>query len=550
MANTVLEIDSVTFTYWGSDEPALKDISLSIKEGEFVVVLGPTGAGKTTLLMLLNGLIPNIVPGELKGSVKVYDLDTKKHQVYEIAKYVGLVFEDPDSQIVSLTVEDDVAFGPCCMGYSPEEIDKRVEYALSVTRLKGLEKRTTFTLSGGQKQSLAIASVLSLLPSIIVLDEPLSMLDPIGKKMVISILKELTKEGKTIIMAEQNTDLILDMADRIVMMNEGRIVFDGSKEDAVKNIELMNELGIKIPARYILGNCSIFLGMEEDEKPYLSTRVSGDGYAVETIDLVHEYENEVVALRGVTTKIPRGSMTAVIGQNGSGKTTFAKHLCGLLKPTKEESKIYVDEKPINEYPMRELIQKINYVFQNPDDQIFSDTVKQEIEYGLKNLGYPEDRRNKLLSDILNLFGLGEYIDMNPKFLRRGLRCKVAIASIVAMNPDILIVDEPTTGLDYKESLEIMDLLLKLNREENKTIIFITHDMDLVLRYADNVIVFNEGRILLEGAPKDVFRETEILKEAWIDPPEIFQIAVEQGIRDLENIRTPQDLCRRMYGGGE
>jgi energy-coupling factor transporter ATP-binding protein EcfA2 len=311
----------------------------------------------------------------------------------------------------------------------------------------------------------------------------------------------------------------------------------------------MDKLGIKIPARYILKNCSRFLGKEDGLKTPTLIRGGTEGYAVEVIDLFHEYENEVVALDGVTTRILSGSMTAIIGQNGSGKTTFAKHLCGLLKPTKEVSKIYVDSRPIEDYSTRELIQKINYVFQNPDDQIFSETVRHEIEYGLKNLGYSEEKRNSILNNVLSLFGLAGYVDMNPKFLRRGLRCKVAIASIVAMDPDILIVDEPTTGLDYRESLEIMDLLLRLNKEEGKTIVFITHDMDLVLRYADRVIVFNEGKILLEGSPKEVFKEKEILEEAWIDPPEIFQIAVEHGIEDLENIKTPGDLCKRVYGGG-
>jgi len=248
MTAYALEYRNVSFTYWGSTKPAIQEIDLRIEQGQFVVLLGPAGAGKSTFLLPLNGLIPHVIPGKLEGQVIVDGQDTKSARVSHLSTSVGLIFEDPDTQIVSLTVEDDVAFGPSNLGLAPEEVRDRVRQAIAQCRLSGFEERNPFTLSGGEKQSLAIAGILAMRPKILALDEPTSMLDPLGRAQVVSILKSLAEEtGTTIIIAEQNPELILELADRILVFDRGRIVGDGTPEEIFRQPAVLASVGVKLP---------------------------------------------------------------------------------------------------------------------------------------------------------------------------------------------------------------------------------------------------------------------------------------------------------------
>lgn len=568
-----VEFRDVSFTYWHADKPALQDIRVHIPEGQFVVLTGPTGAGKSTFLQMLNGLIPHHIPGRLQGEVLVKGRSTENFSVAELSRQVGLVFEDPDTQIVSLTVEDDVAFGPSNLGLKREEIRDCVHEALQQTRLLGFEDRNPFTLSGGEKQSLAIAGILAMRPDILALDEPTSMLDPIGRARIISILKSLaTKTNTTILVVEQNPELVIELADRVLLFDGGRIIKDGTPQEVFGDVETLLQVGAKLPPVIEVFWELRKRGCWEYPLPFTVNEaaaalqpklrsidgatispVIGAGVSRRVNDLIidvqtieHNYGDEVRALKRASAQFQQGETTAIIGQNGSGKSTLAYHLVGILHPTNPEGRVLVDGLDVRKTPLRELIRHVNYVFQNPDDQLFQETVAGEIEYGLKNLGIPLEERKRRLEWAVDRFGLQSYVDLPPKSLSRGLRTKTAIASIVSMQPSVLVVDEPTTGLDRRESLEIMKVLESL-ADSGSTVIFITHEMDLVAQFARRAVVMNAGNILTDGQPAKVFSELQVLQQASLSLPDIYHLAMLLGWSDFTNLRTPADLADLIAG---
>jgi len=565
-----VELRNVSFTYWQADRPALQDISLQIPAGQFVVITGPTGAGKSTFLQLLNGLIPHQIPGTLQGEVLIRGKSTSGASVAELSREVGMVFEDPDTQIVSLTVEDDVAFGPSNLGFTAEDIRANVRQALEYTRLRGFEDRNPFTLSGGEMQSLAMAGILAMRPGILALDEPTSMLDPVGRARIVSILKSLAAEANTtIVVAEQNPELVIELADRVLLFDEGVIIADGTPQRVFGDVETMVRVGVKLPpmvevfwqlrqrglwkaalpftvqdATAALGSKLHYRGAAADAGVISSRQVDDPIVDVKRLD--HRYGDQVAALKSVSAEFQRGEMTAIVGQNGSGKSTLALHLVGILQPTNPDARVVVDGLNVRTTPLRELIRHVNYVFQNPDDQLFQETVAQEIEYGLKNLGVAEEERKRRLEWAVAHFGLQPYIDLPPKSLRRGLRTTTAVASIVAMQPAVLVVDEPTTGLDRRESLEIMQVLAGL-ADSGTTVIFITHEMDLVAQFARRVVVMHAGRTLIDGSPAKVFSELPVLQQASLSQPDIFGLAWLLGWKGSSSLRTPTDLADLIAG---
>ncbi|MGA2110646.1 MAG: energy-coupling factor transporter ATPase [Anaerolineales bacterium] len=560
-----VKLRNVSFTYWQSDRPALQDVSLDISAGEFVVITGPTGAGKSTFLQLLNGLIPHQIPGNLTGEVLIKGRSTKAASVAELSREVGMVFEDPDTQIVSLTVEDDVAFGPSNLGLRPEEIRASVRQALQYTRLLGFEDRNPFTLSGGEMQSLAMAGTLAMRPEILALDEPTSMLDPLGRARIISILKSLAAETRsTILVVEQNPELVIDLADRVLLFDEGRVIKNGTPEQVFGDVGTLLQVGVKLPPTMEVFWELRQRGLWEQALPLtfqeaaeaLRWKLHPNGASpeirvpptppkedtiVKVQRLEHVYGDGLAALKSIDVQFERGEFTAIVGQNGSGKSTLAHHLVGILQPTNREGRVLVDGLDVRNTPLRELIRHVNYVFQNPDDQLFQESVREEIEYGLKNLGIGEEERKRRLESVLARFGLQDDVEAPPKSLRRGLRTKIAIASLVAMQPAVLVVDEPTTGLDRLESLEIMRVLEELV-DSGTTVIFITHEMDLVAQFARRVVVMHAGNVLIEGPPTKVFSELPILEEASLSPPDIYRLAALLGWSHLPPLRTPADLA--------
>ncbi len=540
----IISWKNVSFNYEGTKRKVLKDINIDINEGEFVVITGPTGAGKTTLCETLNGVIPNFIKGDLTGEIIVDGLNAKVTPVYEMASRVGMVFQDPDTQLFGMTVEEDIAFGPANLGLTYEECMERVEKCITDLNIKELRDRKPIELSGGQKQSVSIGGVYAMLPKIIVFDEPTSMLDPMGKERVFSIIKDINKKhGITIVLVEHEMSEIVKYADKVIVMNQGKIHLSGEVEEVFLQVDKLNELGLEIPQSIelslklkndnyldrvlltpeeIIDACSKFKPKAEFKSKKQPIFIENKKETIiEVNNLRHSYLGDHDDLKGVNLSIKNGEFVAIIGQNGAGKTTLARHIIGLLKPN--AGRIKVNGKDIADKSVAELSREVGYVFQNPDEQIFTDSVEDELQFGPDNLGKDRDYIKNIVDEVLQDVGLDRYRKVWPKYLSKGERQRLAMGSIITMNPDVVIVDEPTTGQDWRETLWIMDLLKKLN-DKGKTIIIITHNMEIVNRYCNRVLVMLKGEIILDGTPKEVFIHRDELKKAFVRPTDITYIA--------------------------
>jgi cobalt transport protein ATP-binding subunit len=545
-----VSVRDLTYTYRGQREPALKEVNLEVAEGEFVVVMGHSGAGKSTLCTSLNGLIPHFFRGRMEGEVRVKGRSTREGKVGEFAREVGLVFQDFEAQLFSTNVALEVAFGPENFEVEREEMVRRVKSVLRQVRLEGFEGRQPATLSGGQKQRLAIASVLALEPRVLCLDEPTTDLDPIGKLGVFEIAEELrSRDDVTLVVVEHETEETVD-ADRIVVLRDGEIVADRPAREILRDVALLEESSV-MP----LGVARFFheRGLWQGQLPLTPSQgvaefkrrgwrvnperhrefVAADearernyGEAlVEVEGLSHRYPNGVVALEGVDLRVRRGEFLALLGQNGSGKTTLVKHFNGLLEPT--EGSVRMGGEETTKQGILRLGQSVGYVFQNPDHQIFSDTVADEVAFGPRIRGLEEDEVGERVVEALKAVGLEGYEGEDPFGLTKGERQRVAVASVLAVRPEVLILDEPTTGLDYAEQRSMMDLVRRLN-EAGSTIIAVTHTMWVVAEYAHRAAVMKDGRIVLSGTVREVFAQEEKLGDLSLRPPQIVSLGNSLG----------------------
>lgn len=562
----LVRLENVSFTYERSITPALREINLELREGEFVVLLGPIGSGKSTLLRIISGLIPSYYPGVLEGQVSICGLDPRKIGPSELIECVGLVLNDPGKQILGLTVWDDISFGPTNIGLPDEEVERRTRYSIRALRLTGLEYRHPRELSGGQQQRVGIAGVLALRPRVIALDEPLSMLDPIGKREVLEVLRDLNEDhGVACIVSESGVylDEFLDLADKVVVLDSGRVVFSGKPEDLVK-YERLEELGVgtpQIPSFYrelskrhgvnhriplnieeAVENLSKLISnhvitMEEvcrelGQKIHRST-VDTAGQTVLIVEnLWYEYPSGTRAVQGVSLEVREGEVVGIIGPNGSGKTTLALILAGVLRPTNKDARVLIEGVEIWRLSRQERIRKINYVFQDPDNQLLSVKVFDELAFALRVLGLDKEEIERLVKEISTDLGISDYLNVRSTTLGRDQRVLVAIASVFVLKPKILIVDEPTGGLDRRSSERIMNLLMPLTRKGH-TIVIISHDMKLVYEHCNRVLVMSDGRILLDDVPEEVFSRLDLLSKIYIKPPPL----VELGHRLCGNINV-------------
>jgi energy-coupling factor transporter ATP-binding protein EcfA2 len=564
---SIVEFTDLSFRYLRRKTPALKNINLSFEKGTTVAILGPAGAGKTTFVKALIGVVPHIDPGYLDGAVVVDGLNTRDHSVPDMARRVSLVLENPDVQIFSLTVKDDVAFGPANLGMPPEEIWKRVQYAMQETQLVGLDDRNPNNLSGGQQQGLAIAGALAMKPRVLAMDEPVAMIDPVGKERVMSIVERITKGDDTqatTIITESGADIeaLAGKVDRVVALHEGEVVLDAAAEEALADPVLekigvgrpqvtelflkLRNAGVKAPripvdldgAVEMLGRLLAESGVKQAELPpdYGKPSERGFGEPVVRIEnLHHTYPPDVRALRGVDLTVHDGQIVGIIGQNGSGKTTMARHLVGLLKPTNKDAIVQVMDRNVTKMRFREIIKMINYVFQNPDDQIFADTVWEEVAFAPEMMGFSEEEIKPLVEEALETFNLTGYEKRYTMALPQDLKTYLAIACVFPLKPQILLIDEPTTGLDTKGERVMMRSLGTL-RDAGHTIVIITHNMKTIAEHCDRVVAMAEGEILLEGTPRTLFAQPERLLEAEIRPPQITQLGQRLG-----DIGFPRDV---------
>jgi energy-coupling factor transporter ATP-binding protein EcfA2 len=561
----LVEARDYSFRYLRGKEPALKNIHLSIDPGTVVGVVGKAGAGKSTLLKALMGIVPHIDPGYMEGDLTVAGKSIRDNDVSQMARLVSIVLENPEVQIFSLTVQDDIAFGPANLGLPRAEIWDRVRYAIQESELQGFEDRNPNNLSGGEQQSLALAGALAMRPKLLAMDEPVSMLDPLGKERVMGIMERVARTGTaTTVVSESGADIeaIAEKVDRVVALHEGRILLDGGP-DALAD-PLMEEIGVGRPqvselfdrlrqagvkvdtipttlpaaeesVRRLLGDRKIHgVRVPGDYRNGRSQRAFGD-VIVEVSDLRHTYPPDIQALRGVSLQIRSGEMIGIIGQNGSGKTTLARLLVGLLKPTDEASKITILGSDLSRLKMRDIIRKINYVFQNADDQIFANTIREEIAFAPEMMELPKDEADALVAEALKTFHLEGHEQDYTLSLPEDLKTYLSIASIYPLKPQILLIDEPTTGLDTHGERMMMDSLGRL-RDAGHTLVIITHNMKTVAQYCDRAIVMSKGQIVMDGAVRDIYGQAERLLEADIRPPQITRLG-----QDLKDLGLPPDV---------
>ncbi|HWS52994.1 MAG TPA: ABC transporter ATP-binding protein [Pyrinomonadaceae bacterium] len=549
-----IQIENLTFTYRGRDEPALAGVDLSVAEGQFVAVMGHAGCGKSTLCMCLNALIPRFFRGELRGAVVVRGRAVAESAIREMAREVGLVFQDFESQLVSTEVEQELAFGPENYGVPREEILRRVDKYLSLVRLGELRGREQATLSGGQRQLLAVASVLTLETPIVVLDEPTSDLDPANREEVLGIARRIAESGRVVVMVEHEPEAVIG-ADRILLMREGRVLAYDSAEKLLSRVDLMEEAGVR-PLQMVelfrkLGFAQAPLTLEEGLELLRANKRAvrrgpgpdgggaGGPVILEARGLSHVYPNgNVTALSRLNLRIREGEFLAVLGQNGCGKSTLGKLLSGLLRPT--EGEVLFEGERTGEAARGALARQVGYVYQNPAYQVFAANVYQEVSFGLRNFGVPEAEIKPRVAEALEAVDLKGYEERDPFGLTRGELQRVAVASILVSRPRVLILDEPTTGMDYRQQRGMMEMLTRLHRAGH-TLIVITHSMWVAAEYATRALVMRGGEIILDGHPREVFAEEELLASAHLKPPPVVQLSNRLGAGAL----TVDELARAL-----
>jgi len=531
----------VTFTYHGADRPALQAVTFTQNAGEMIGVMGASGAGKSTLAKCLNRIVPEFEDGDFCGAIRIAGEPLEQLRVCDVAPKVGMVFQDFESQLFSTNVAHEVAFAMEQVGMDRAEMDRRIMPALEAVGLRGFEHRDPMSLSGGEKQRLAIASVLALRPSVIVLDEPTTDLDPEGRAEVFELIKKLRAQGLSLIVIEHESEE-LRAADRIVVLREGQIAADGPPSEVFARTELLRECGVRPPG---LGHALELLGIDAQPKsveqaydaivrayPRLATNVvsnvadpserampSGPAFiGIENVSF--SYAGGPRVLDSIDLKVEAGEFLAIVGQNGSGKTTLAKHIVGLLQPA--TGRVTIDGKNRAQMRPAETARAVAYVFQNPDHQIFAATVEDEVAFGPRNFGLPDDEIRRRCDEALEAVGLQNERQSDPFMLSKGERQRLAVASVLVLRPRMLILDEPTTGLDHREQLRMMALVRDLHRA-GIAIVIITHTPWLVAEYARRVVLMRKGAKIFDGGVREFFMQDELLRSSSFRAPEITEL---------------------------
>lgn len=482
----------------GKPVDSLKHVSFDIKSGSFVGVIGPTGAGKSTLCMALAGIIPNLADGTMTGLVEVNGMNTSRHSVSALSERIGYVQQDPEAQLFCASVEDEIAFPLENRGIAPDIIDKQIDVMLDLVGMTGYRKRVPTSLSGGQMQRVAIAAALAAEPDVLILDEPTAALDPEGKQEVFDVLERIRQtRSMTVIMAEQDTEHIAYWADQVLFMVNGELVRNGDASLFVREKGLLESSGVQVADDPLPQVKAVQQGKKHKKDKKNQPERSKD--VVISLDHVsYQYErggNASKALDDVTFDIERGSFIGLIGRNGSGKTTLAKHLNGLIRPT--QGTVTVDGLDASKHSVGEMAAHVGFVFQNPDHQIFCSTIKEEIAFGPTALGLDGATVFKRVDEMLTLFDLHRYEDVSPATLGYGERRAVALSSVLAMRTPILVLDEPTAGLDHRLAARFLGTIEKLN-QRGVTIVMISHDMRAVYRYCTHVLELEDGKVVQYG----------------------------------------------------
>jgi len=579
-----LNYNTFTFAYGEGDTNVAEDISLDLPEGHIVLITGPSGAGKTTVCRAANGLIPHEFKGKMRGQVTIAGrYNSRKYGVSALSKIVGVLQQDPDTQLFNPTVEEEIVFGACNYGLPVDVIRKRTEYLLELTRLTAHRRKNPHNLSGGQQQSCALAAILSLDPATLVLDEPTSNIDPIGSQEVLGLVAQLAREeGRTTLLVEHKLEELVHLVDEMIVMDQGKILQRGTVREVLEHVEYIDSVGLSVPQVTLLAARLRKAGWPIDtlpldvdeaiatlsplidrealahlpEPPPRRVQHNHEAVAVDMRQLTHIYRDGTVAVHDLNLEIRRGEFVAILGQNGSGKTTLVKHLNGLLKPTR--GTVTVAGLDTRKASINEMAVTVGFIFQNPDTQICKMKVYDELAFGLKNVRLPEAEVDQRVKQAAQELEITHLLDKNPFLLSMGEKQRIAVASVLAMQPSILVLDEPTTGQDFKRSKEIMDLAVRLH-EEGQTIIVITHDMNLAAEYCDRMIIMANGQVILDAPAREAFSSQEALRTSSLRPPQVIRLGqalgypgawltVDEALSSLYNVRIGPTINRRPTHG--
>ncbi|MDR0936681.1 MAG: energy-coupling factor transporter ATPase [Oscillospiraceae bacterium] len=574
-----IETNNLKYSYDTGDD-ALKGVTLGFEPGSFIAVLGHNGSGKSTFAKLLNALLE---PGG--GTVYVDGMTTSDpNSILPIRQRVGMVFQNPDNQLVASIVEDDVAFGPENLGVPPLEIRKRVEEALANVRMTAYAEHAPHLLSGGQKQRVAIAGILACLPKCVILDEPTAMLDPKGRDEVLTTIHEMNRKfGITVILITHHMREAVD-SDRVIVFSDGLVVADGTPREIFSTkLEVLQKAGIDPPETVKLLQSLRAKGLhvtadaltvDECASAIAILAIANNSYQISNIrdggldgGAVRDFGEPVLsckklrytysvgtpfefeALAGVDFELPKGIFAGIIGQTGSGKSTFIQHLNGLLKPN--AGTILLNGEDLHRDKVSSLAAKykVGLVFQYPEYQLFEETVYKDIAFGPKNMNLSAEEIDIRVREAASFAGLtDDLLDKSPFALSGGQKRRVAIAGVIAMRPEVLILDEPSAGLDPIGRRDLLSNLREYHKSTGSTVLLVSHSMDEIAETAERIYVFNEGKIEISGSPSEVFANAERLRAIGLDIPEVTQIALKLrslGLSVPANIYTIDDAVREI-----
>ena len=550
MKKKIIEFKDFSFQYRVQAEPTVKNINLSIYEGEKVLIVGPSGSGKSTLAHCINGLVPFFYDGIVTGQLNINGNDATKMNIFELSKIVGTVLQDPDSQFIGLTVGEDIAFKLENYCISQDEMIDRVDKSAELVDIKKELYSSPYKLSGGQKQRVTLAGVTVDDVKILLFDEPLASLDPATGESAIELIDKMQKQNnKTAIIIEHRLEDVLHCdVDRVIVMDKGEIIADTTIDEIIRK-DILRKVGIREPLyltalRYAdceindtlkLKNIETLELGEYKEKLkdwYENIEVyesdENQNPILELDNICFSYNNEKQILKNVSFKINKGDMVAIVGRNGAGKSTISKLVCGFYKPT--SGRILFDGKDMVDYTIKERSEKIGFVMQNPNQMISKTMVYDEVAFGLKIRGLSDSEIKERVEETLRICGLYGYRNWPISALSFGQKKRVTIASILVLNPDMIILDEPTAGQDFKHYTEIMEFLVDLNKK-GVTIIMVTHDMHLMLEYTNKVIVLSEGEKIADNIPAYILTNKEIIEKANLKETSLHQLALKCDIED-------------------
>ena len=555
----IISFDHFGFQYTAQAEPTLYDISLDIRKGEKVLICGPSGCGKSTLAHCVNGLIPNSYPGKTTGTLTVGGQNAENLSLFDLSKVVGTVLQDSDGQFIGLTVAEDMAFAleNDCM--DQKDMKALVDRVAQLVGVSGVLGHAPYEISGGQKQRVALGGVMVSGVDVLLFDEPLANLDPAAGKKAVELIDEIQKRtGCAVIIIEHRLEDVLHCpVDRVVLMGEGRILFDGDP-DSLLCSDLLQKSGIREPL-YVTALKYAGVPLDRDQRlSYLPElrlteedrrRVADWFFAqpepkgekakkellrAENIDFT--YEGGHHALKGISASIAEGEMLSIVGTNGAGKSTFSKVLCGFEIPQK--GTLTLSGEDLSAYSIKERADRIGYVMQNPNQMISKTGIFDEVALGLRNRGVPEEEVKPRVEKALKTCGLYPFRNWPVSALSYGQKKRVTIASILVLEPKIILLDEPTAGQDLYHYTQIMDFLAELNRS-GTTVVLITHDMHLMLEYTPRAIVFHDGHVIADTSAAKVLNSPEIVETAHLKETSLYHLAKNCGIA------SPEEFTRRF-----